>query len=333
VVKAKPKPTKTMSFKELVDLLSNFKHSNNDHYKLIWFIILTQMIDRAYFRVSTPPGFGKDSVVTICGSLFGDAATIVSPTVAKLEYRSNYKLLVVNEAVDIPKAEWKKVEQFLLDAGDFKPEIEKRSRSGNGTTETLNVKNFSVSLFYNDIDQYKVDPDLYFDMVTKEAVLNRFPALRLHGTYNENFNKLKDLNIPKFVEENFSTYKELIGNFTYYKQNMFSELHDYKVQNTSFSSLPERWRTSLNRLLRIVDMYSSSQEEFDHWVGVIIDSIDDYKAMIAYPKVYFQALKSLGEKKVLSLGVSHRKTHKEKNFILSQGSLNNSLIEKNDFWS
>jgi len=109
--------------------ISCFNHTNPDHQKLMWFLTLTQLIDRANYRISTPPGFGKDSTVDILGNLIGKTGTIENPTLAKLEERANcLKLLAINEVVDIKKSDWQFIEQFLLATGAFKPEITKHSR-------------------------------------------------------------------------------------------------------------------------------------------------------------------------------------------------------------
>ena len=62
-VSAKFKPSKVMSFKSFLDKLSKLEHSNKKHQKLLWLMTLAQLYDRCNFRISTPPGFGKDSTI------------------------------------------------------------------------------------------------------------------------------------------------------------------------------------------------------------------------------------------------------------------------------
>ena len=277
-------PLQTMSFKKFIDTFSTFDHSNPEHQKLNWFIAFTQMMDRANMRVSTPAGFGKDSSVDILGNLIGNAATIENPTLAKLEFMTFYKWLAVNEVVDIGSSEWRNIEQFLLAAGAFKPEITKHSRAMiAGSKDILNISEFSLSLMYNDIDHYP-DQSKYFDFVAKDAVKNRFPPMRLWGTLKEDFNSIKGLDIELMVSQSHDIYKELLNNYTFYKQNMIQLLHKYDCSGL-VSNVPERWKINMGKLLNIIDLYCETQEEFNHWLTVINHAMADYQNMLTYAEI------------------------------------------------
>ena len=284
-IRARFRPVKTMSFKELVDVISDLEHTNPEHRKLMVLMGFTQMMDRANFRISTPPAFGKDSIVDTMGSLFGNASTIENPTIAKLEFMTTFKWLAINEVIDISKSEWRNIEQFLLATGAHKPEISKRSRSYKNLSEILNISQFSLTLMYNDITDYKTTED-YIDFVTKRAVLDRFPPFRFHGVFQEDFNKIKEVNVTKFVEENFDYYKSMIYAFTYYKENFLGELHGYNI--IGLNKLPQRWNYNVGKLLRVIDLYCDSQEEFNKFIILINGCIADYKSMLMYPNLIEQ---------------------------------------------
>jgi len=291
-VSMKFKPEKTMEFKDFINFLSSLRHTNQTHQRLMWFMAITQMYDRANFRVTTPAGFGKDSIVDILGNLVGNCATIENPTLAKLEYMTNYKWLGVNEVIDIGKAEWRIIEQFLLASGAHKPEITKHSRAvASGVKEIMDISHFSLSLFYNDIDHY-IEDDKYFDIVTKGAVKDRFPAFRLYGNYIERFNNVKDMNVKAFVKEHFKDYIELIHNYEFYRLNYKSYIHNYKTDG--LISMPERWKTNMGRLLSIIDVYCDTQEEYTQWIAILNSCMNDYKAMLVYTSLLEQLYKKLG---------------------------------------
>lgn len=281
IIKATFKAEKKIGFKELVDTISCLSHSNPIHRKMNFFLGLTSMMDRAYFRIASNPGFGKDSVVDTCGSLFGNAATIENPTIAKLEYMTMFKWLAISEVVDIKKEDWRVIEQFLLNAGAYKPEITKHSRAKAGVKEILDVSKFSLALLYNDINDYP-SRETYFDFVTKKAVIDRFPAFRFSGKVTEDFNLLKNDDIKKMVAGNMDFYRDLILSFNYYKNNLFTERHNYNTNK--LMNLPHRWHLSVGKLLRIIDLYCDSQEEFDKWVDIVNESILSYASMIGQRK-------------------------------------------------
>jgi hypothetical protein len=291
-VTMKIRPVKTMTFKQMVDKFCMFAHTNQVHQKLMWFMGLTQMLDRANFRISTPAGFGKDSTVDILGNLVGGAATLENPTLAKLEFMTSFKWLAVNEVVDVSPSEWRIIEQFLLATGAHKSEVTKHSRAVSGTKEILNTSHFSLSLMYNDIDHYP-DMEKYFDKVSKDAIKDRFPPFRLFGGFNQDFNVVKGINVEQYVREHKEEYLELLRNFSYYKENMFSLLQHYKAD---LIDMPERWLTNIGRLLRVVDLYSENQDEFNYWVNIINKSLLDYKDMLKYPDLLDKVMKKLNQK-------------------------------------
>lgn len=322
------KPEKKMTFKQLVDKINDLEHTNPVHRKLLLFIGLASMIDRVNFRISSPPSFGKDSVVDTLGNIIGGSYTIENPTIAKLEYMTHAKWLAVNEIVDIQKAEWRNIEQFLLSAGAHKPEITKHSRAiANGTKEVLDISKFSLSLLYNDIDCYP-EVDKYVDVVTKSAVLDRFPALRLYGTLSEDFNKVKGVDIPKFVTEHFEEYKDIIYTFTYYKTNIMKELKRFNAERLN-QNVPHRWLINIGRLLKVIDLYCETQEEFDAWIDVINKAIMDYKDMLTYPEILNKTKHRMSPEDIRS--VRHIDTFTDRIKILKDYSQGKKTLSK-EFW-
>ncbi len=286
------RPHKSTSFKELVNLLSSLNHSNNKQQIIMTLLGLSSVYYRVYYRVSSPPGFGKDSIVDILGHLLGNAGTIENPTVPKLEERATVlKWLAINEVIDITPSQWREIEQILLSMGAFKPSVTKRSKAHKSVGEVIDVSNFSLSIMYNDIDCYP-NPKKYFDYVTKDAVKDRFPAFRFHGTLNEDFNVLVPKDIPLNVGSNIEEYVKLIKNILYYKENQ--QLHGYIIPD--LGNIPERWKTSIFKLLQLVDMYSDDQDEFDTWVHEIRLTMLDYKVMLEYPELLEKLSKKLVEK-------------------------------------
>jgi hypothetical protein len=289
-VRARIKPIQKLSFRELVDILSSFNHTNSDHFKLLWFKSLASYFFRYYDRTSTPAGFGKDSCVEVLSNLMGKCGTIESPTIAKLEERSTVlKWLAISEVVDISASDWRIIQQYLLAAGAHKPSITKHSRAHGKVGEVIDISDLSISLFYNDIESYD-NYDKYFDYVSKAAVKDRFPAFRLHGTLQENFNDIVSMDIQRYVEENMERFKDIIHSLSFYKDNIQS--HGYIINSTE--KYPNRWKTSLGRLYKVIDYYCETQEEMDYWVSLIDKSIEDYKDMIKYPHKLTTFLLRLG---------------------------------------
>jgi hypothetical protein len=280
VVPKRIREEQVFSPQEFVNNLCLLEHSNNDHRKLLVMIALANLWDRSYQRIATPPGFGKDSVVDMFNGLFGDCGTVESPTLAKLEDRAAVlKWLVCNEVVDITRDQWNLIQNFLLPAACHKNEVTKHSRAFKNVGEIIDVSRFSLSMFYNDIVEYP-DHRVYFDVVTKGAVKDRFPAFRLHGKYTEDFNSMKHVNVDTYVKDNMTWYINMVRTFLFYRTNFHSFVK--KFDDSKLMPLDGRDKTNIARILKVVAFYSKDQKEFDHYVGIINNSMIDYIEMLSW---------------------------------------------------
>lgn len=283
--KVKLLPDKVITFREMFDAMSSFEHQCPDHYKLLWFQEFTQLLMSANYRNATPPGFGKDNVADTAGVLHGNVSILDDePTKAKLEERTAVcKHLVISEVMDLPAPVWKQLEQYLLKAGAKKAQITKRTRAYGGVKEDINSSKLSVSMIYNDINNY---PDMtkYVDFISKEAVLDRFVPFRLAGRLIEPFSKLHTEDIPNLIQGGIPVYKALIKSLLYYKLNYHKYLKKYK--RDKLMAFEQRWVGNVHQLLDVISIYCESQEEFDKWVELINFCHQDYKRMLTFPAYY-----------------------------------------------
>ena len=88
---------KKLSFKQIVDTIGNFKHTNPRHWLLYKIITIAARMGRINYRVIAERGFGKDSVINNIQDLVGNMKNIYGATFANLEYSLKYKFLVFNE--------------------------------------------------------------------------------------------------------------------------------------------------------------------------------------------------------------------------------------------
>ena len=274
---------KKMSFRELVDTFSSHSHTNPKHKKLLTLLALCNYFNRSFFRVCSPPSAGKDSAVATLRDLVGRCYTLNNPSAAKLSLRTSAKWLVISEVANIEKKDWRIISQFLLEAADNRTTIEKPTRAFDGVGETLDVSKLSIGVFYNDFQTYE-EVDSYFDNIVSRATRDRFCPMRVYGEHTEDWNELHKLNYREEVDASHDFYKDLIYTINFYEENFESELsrynHDLLYRLTT--NLSNRHKTSLTHLLNTIDLYCESQEEFDAWIVVIAEAIQDYHDMLLY---------------------------------------------------
>ena len=289
----KIRPEDKMGVRGLVDRLSSISNSNPRLQKLNWFVALTSYIDRAYFRVCSNPGFGKDSAVEILNSLVGDCSTLENPSLAKFEERAySQRYLAFNEIITISPSNWKDIEIFLLAVAANKPRITKRTNSFGKIGQEIDVSKFSLSLTYNDITNYPGDEIKYFDSRSTDQLQDRFLPLRLNGRFTENFDNVTDVNVEEWVVDKTDTYLEMIRTLLFYRDNLAKHQSRYEIRG--LVPLSQRWKLSAKKLLRIIDAYCETQEEFDSWVMTLNGSIKDYLDMIDYVPMFEKLEKKIG---------------------------------------
>jgi len=315
------KAEQKMTFKELIDKLTSLEHSNPEHQKIMMLIAVASAIDRVNFRIASNAGFGKDSSVITMNSLIGGCAAVVSPSQAKLSHMAQQKWLVLSEVLDLSKEDTRIIEQFCLNVGDSKPEFVKPKRSVGTAPEVLNISNLSLSIFYNQIDEYVEGEKVYFDVVTKAAFQDRFPPLRLWGKFNRETNNLHGIDVKEFAIEHTQEYKDLIYTLMFYRQNSNPGRPQWQKTNKFMTS--ERWKSNFDKLFKWVDLYSETQEEFTKWEKTIYDALDDYQEMLLYPEFLEQANKRMSKKELFSVTEKLRqmKTFKEKNNYLRRAAV------------
>ena len=110
---------KKLSFRDVIDVLCRFKHTNKKHQLLYSIAAAAAYADRVNFRVSTDAGFGKDSVVNVIAQLVDSTVNLYGATFAKLEYVLLNKLIILNELGNLKKEELINMQEFLLAVGAY----------------------------------------------------------------------------------------------------------------------------------------------------------------------------------------------------------------------
>lgn len=288
----KIRPEKHWEFHEFLGMLYGIQHSNPDHNLIGGMLDFASTVTRFNHRRSTNPGFGKDFNVSKHNNITGRCFTIESPTLAKLEERSVVsKWLAVNEVCNMTAENWRITQGYLLAFGAHKNEVTKHSRAHGHVGEVIKNKELSLSLFFNDITEYK-DHEKYFDFVTDGNVKDRFPGFRLYGKYIEDFNHLVGSNDPiKYAKENIDFFRKVLYTYEYYRLNYKSHIHGY--DRSAFSHFKGRDAINIGRFLDIVDLASPTQERFNYYISVIKGSMQDYKDMLRYPYKFKHLLEKM----------------------------------------
>lgn len=272
-------PEKKFCFRDVVDNFAHFKHTNPNNYKLWKIVMFACYLDRANVRVCSLPAFGKGSPVSLIDYLCGKIGMIQKPTIAKLEYLTNNKLLFVDELVNLTTQETRDIEQYLLTVGDFRNKYEKRSRANQamGGREEYDISKFSLVLAYNNLENYPDGDKTYFDFVHTDQIKQRYLPLKFDGKLEHDFSRVAN---PELLAKEYNEfYKDMARSIRYYSNydNVRKELKPYPTINFDFK---DRWRINFNTICKFINLYSNDEKEYKHLVHELFKCHANYISMI-----------------------------------------------------
>jgi len=250
---------KETSFRNVVDWLCNFKHSNPIHWKLYKIITIVGAIDRVNYRAIGDAGFGKDSVVDALTELINETANIYGATFAKLEYHLKNTFLFFNEMGNLNKDDKFNMQNFFLQSAAFRNKYIKKSRKSKGTREEYNLSKTSVGIASNPYLYYKQKGQETFIDMFQQAVIDRFIPFRFNGVLTHKF--LPHFNTKNVVSKNQRFYKKIISTLNWYRNNT------NKVEPIDWDYNPEfkfkiRYDRTFNVIIKYISIYAENKEEY-----------------------------------------------------------------------
>lgn len=271
-------PEQSMSFRELVDGLCDYSHTQPKQYLLFKLTAITSFLNRINVRVTSPPGFGKDSLVKVLGYLMGNVKVIHNPTIAKLEYYLTNKLLMLNEVAGLNKQTFQDMQQFLLSCGEFSNVYVKRSRASSGTSEEYDISKLSLLVAYNNYDCY-MDKTEYFDNKFSTAVRDRFLPLTFSGVLPHDQFVIEG-NASHVAKQNMETFKKIIRTLKYYSNENNLTMKEYNIPDKVTRGIDPRHMMTLTTISKYVKEYARDEEEFQDLMMEVRKCYDAYKQML-----------------------------------------------------
>jgi len=266
-----------ISFRELVDLISGFKHTNPIHFLLYKIITIAAYCNRINYRVIAPAGFGKDCVINNLIDLGSQAVNIYGATYAKLEYSLKHPFLLFNEMGNLKKEGKADMQQFLLATGCFMNSYTKKSRATSDglTLETYDISKTSLGIVYNPPCYYIERGQEYFDIMFQPAVINRFIPFNLTGVLEVPMT----LNIDTYTEakKSMTIYKKIVSTINYYKGRDIENIYETKFK---FNKYEERYKRTFETICKYICEYSKDEEEYKQLTNELYKCFINYKEEI-----------------------------------------------------
>ena len=282
---------KKMSFRELVDDVPHFEHTNPLHFKLFKIVSRAAYAERVNARIVTDAGFGKDSVMNINSYLVDSTANLYGGSFAKLEYVLKNNVIVLNEVGNLSKEGKYSMQEFFLAAGAYSNTYTKRTRKTSSTREEYDISKLSLVIFYNLPDYYISKGQDYFDTMFTSAVINRFIPFVFQGQITTKFEKIVDFKQVSLDSDRY--YKDVISTINWYRDNPVTELKWDVPEIVKFPDYLSRYSRTFNTIIKYVSEYAESQEEFDELVTELYECYKEYDRQTGFAKDKFEKKETL----------------------------------------
>ena len=270
------------SNKEFIDDIAPFEHTEPDMWTLNKIIAIMGYIGKTFCGVCSLSEFGKSSIYLILDALTQKVPVFqprsVPGVLAQITGEGN---MVFDEVHDSPSDVKSCMENFSLQVGGNSPVYINGAMRSKNTKPKYDVSQQSISYLYNVYSNYSKPAEQFWDSIwsNKKAMQSRFLRIKLDGKLLEKFDK--DFDVPKIAEENKMLYVNIAKHLLYLRQLKFRNTYEKRFKpNTEQIALKGRHEIIYNEIVWGIDLYSTSQEEYNKLTSLLDSCINSYKEML-----------------------------------------------------
>ena len=269
------------TFREFVDSFIAFVHTHTSQWTLLKVLAITSQISKIFVCIASNPEFGKSSIFDILHGIT-DKCPVFKPRSVPgvLNKINSVGNIVFDDTLEAKKEVREIMEEFSLQIAGGKAVYLNGAMKSGKTKNRYNCQNQSITYCYNTIDCYENPAKNYFESFfeNKKAIDTRFLKLKLNGKLTEDFSK--DFDLKKCAETNKMLYVNIAKYLLWLQEEKMSNnlKHNYTVN--TLLSLKGRHKNIYTQIADMLGLYCNNQQEFDKYIGVLDQSIIDYREMI-----------------------------------------------------
>jgi len=264
-----------------IDEIAPFQHSEPDYWTLNKIVALMGSIGKLFVGVCSLSEFGKSSIYLILDAITKKCPVFqprsVPGVLAQITGDGN---MIFDEVHDAPSDVKNCMENFSLQVAGNSPTYVNGAMKSTHTKAMYDVAQQSITYLYNVYGNYSDPEKQFWDTIwsNTKAMESRFLRLKFKGKLEEHFDK--NFNIPKVADENKMYYIKIAKHLLYLKQLKIKNSYERRFKTTHEIFLKGRHKILYDEITWGIDLYSTSQEEYDKFIRILNDSINDYKIMI-----------------------------------------------------
>lgn len=273
----------SMGMRDWMDVWFPLEHTSPEDLMVAKFLIAASASNRAFTRICTGAGFGKDGAVDNLINITGKGRNVSTASPAKLFQLIGEGFTAFNEIGGFGGEKKDIFQDFFLNTGDASKTVYEHGTTGSDKTKSsADISEYGWCILHNVPEYYIGKGQLTFEQMFTPAVFDRvFPVLLRGGVKPKNNFMSPNVKFRQIVEEGMEDYKKWIGYFFWLKENIYKtecrfKLKDYDLTVPNRKEAGSRFWNSLTRIAVIVSLYANTQEEFDYWMDIIYERHKDY---------------------------------------------------------
>ena len=277
-------PEAKIPFREMVDGMAPFKHTNPEGWLLAKLIAISGYVAQDFVCVSTPSAFGKTAIYKALNYLTNKCPVYkprsVPGALAQITGDGN---MIFDEAQKCESKIREVMEDLSLRLADGSKDYINGALKSVLTKSVYDCHLQSVTYLYNTTNQYPNSEKDYFDVVwvNTGAMRDRFLQVKIDGRLDESF--VKNFNIIGVSEANFKYYIDVAKTLLNLQRLKMRDGYKRRFVRKNYvpTKLTNRHRDTYDNITWVIDLYCYDDDDYNKLCGLLDSGINDYKNMIS----------------------------------------------------
>lgn len=283
------KPTEVISFrikpeqkfyqKPFIDSFADFDHTCPTQWTLMKNVVVAAQVCKTFMGLCSRSEFGKSSMFEIMDAIT-DKCPVLQPrsVPGAIIHINTYGNMVYDEVQNTDKKVKDIIENLTLQIAGNKPDYINGALKTHGLKTRYNCVNQSITFLYNELSQYPNEKD-FFDYVwtNRVAMESRILKLKFDGVLSEKFDKNFDM--VTCASENRQYYIDCAKHLLWLQEMIMKNQYKRRYTHTSVLNVNGRRKQSYDCITLLLDMYSTTQDEFSALCKELDKCITNYRDM------------------------------------------------------
>lgn len=281
------------SHREFFDMIAPFEHTHPHQWTLSKIVAIMSYVGKLFCGICSLSEFGKSSTYSILDSITKKCPVFQPRSVPGVLIQiTGDGNMVFDEVHDAPGEVKSCMENFSLQVAGNAPIYINGAMKSGSTKPKYDVSQQSITYLYNVYSNYSNPEKQFWNNIwsNTKAMESRFLCLKFEGKLLEEFDK--EFNMVKVAEENKMFYVKIAKHLMYLKELKKTNGYMRRFEVRAEMELKGRQKIIYEEITWGIDVYAQNQQEYDSFIALLNDCINQYKLMVGQDNVATTSKKS-----------------------------------------